>query len=127
MPWRKLVRTWETREGHFVVEHVSSPSDSPYRGNESGRSDFGEDYLHLYPRRDQTLREMTGLETDKGALVHSVEIRGKRIGDAGYDEVQRGDYLERVDAISRDKVPELTEEEAREAARADIHPYLDLE
>lgn len=68
MPWRKLVRTWETRDGHFVVEHVSNPSDSPHPGNESGRSDFGEDYLHLYPRRDQALWEMTGAEADKGAL-----------------------------------------------------------
>ena len=127
MPWRKLVRMWETRDGHFVVQHVSNASDSPHQGNESGRSDFGEDYLHLYPRKDQTLREMTGVEVDKGAFVHSVEIRGKRIGDAGYDEVQRGDYLERVDAISRDKVAELTEEAAREAARADMQPYLDLE
>ncbi len=127
MPWRKLVRTWETRDGHFVVEHVSQSSDSPHPANESGRSDLGEDYLHLYPRRDQTLREMTGVEADKCALVHSVEIRGKRIGDAGYEEVQNGDYLERVDAISRNKVPELTEEAAREAARADMQPYLDLE
>ena len=55
------------------------------------------------------------------------EVRGKRIGDAGYEEVQNGDYLERVDAISRNKVPELTEEAAREAARADMQPYLDLE
>jgi hypothetical protein len=127
MPWRKLVRTWETRDGHFVVEHVSQSSDSPHPANESGRSDLGEDYMHLYPRRDQTLREMTGVEVDKCALVHSVEIRGKRIGDAGYEEVQNGDYLERVDAISRDKVAELTEEEARETARADMQPYLDLE
>ena len=66
---------------------------------------------------------MTGVEADKGAIVHSVEIRGKRIGDAGYDEVQEGNYLERVDVISRDKVPELTEE----AARTAMHPYLDLE
>ena len=22
MPWRKLVRTWETKDGHFVVEHI---------------------------------------------------------------------------------------------------------
>jgi hypothetical protein len=70
---------------------------------------------------------MTGVDAHKGALVHSVKIRGKRIGDAGYDEVQLGDYLERVDAISRDKVPELTEEEAQEAARTDMQPYLDLE
>ncbi len=41
--------------------------------------------------------------------------------------VQNGDYLERVDAISRDKVAELTEEEARKTARADMQPYLDLE
>lgn len=125
MPWRKLVRTWETRDGHFVVEHVSNPSDSPHPGNESGRSDFGEDYLHLYPPREQTPQEMTGVY--KGAIMHNVEVRGKRIGDTGYDEVQRGDYLERVDAISRNKVPELTKDAAREAARADMHPYLDLE
>ncbi len=67
------------------------------------------------------------MDTDKDALMHNIEIRGKRIGDAGYEEVQRGDYLERVDAISRDKVPELTEEAARQAARTDMHPYLDLE
>src|SRR5215217_1042413 len=24
MPWRKLVRTWETRDGHFVIEHVAN-------------------------------------------------------------------------------------------------------
>ena len=127
MPWRKLVRTWETRDGHFVVQHVSNPSVSPHRVNESGRSDFGEDYLHLYPRRDQTLREMKEADAEDEAPVHNVEIRGKRIGDAGYDEVQNGDFTERVDAISRNKVPELTEEAAREAARVDMQPYLGLE
>jgi len=127
MPWRKLVRTWETRDGHFVVQHVSNPSDSPHRVNESRRSDFGEDYLHLYPRKDQTLREMTGADVEGDAHVHSVEICGKRIGDAGYDEVQNGDFTERVDAIPRNKVPELTEGAAREAARVDMQPYLGLE
>jgi hypothetical protein len=46
----------------------------------------------------------------------------KRIGDAGYDEVQNGDFTERVDAISRNKSPELTEE----AARVDMQPYSGL-
>ncbi len=127
MPWRKLIRTWETRDGHFVVEHVSNASDSPHPANESERSDFGEDYLHLYPRKDQTLREMTGAVAEGDAPVHNVEIRGKRIVDAGYEEVQNGDFTERVDAISRNKVPELTEEAAREAARVDIQSYLGLE
>ena len=123
MPWRKLVRTWETRDGHFVVEHVSNASDSPHPANESGRSDFGEDYLHLYPRREQTLKEMTGAGAEGDAPVHNVEIRGKRIDDAGYEEVQNGDFIERVDAISRNIVPELTEE----AARVDMQPYLGSE
>lgn len=125
MPWHKLVRTWEARDGYFVVEHISRPSDSSYRGNESVRSDRWEDYLHLYPRTDQTLKEMTGMEAKEGAPVLMTRIRGKRIDDAGYEEVQSGDYLERVDAIFRDKIPELTEEKAREAARADIRPYLE--
>jgi len=127
MPWRKLVRTWETRDGHFVVEHISNASDSPHPANESGRSDFGEDYLHPYPRKDQTLREITGADAEGDVPMHNVEIRGKRIVDAGYEEVQNGDFTERVDAISRNKVPELTEEAAREAARTDIQPYLGLE
>ena len=91
MPWRKLVRTWETRDGHFVVEHVSQSSDSPHPVNESGRSDLGEDYLHLYPRRDQTLRELTGIRVEENVSVLMAEVRGKRIGDAGYEEVQNGD------------------------------------
>lgn len=70
---------------------------------------------------------MTGVEVEQNAAVLLTKIRGMRIGDAGYEEVQRGDYLERVDAISGDKVPNLTEEEPREAARADVQPYLDLE
>lgn len=127
MPWRKLVTTWETRDGHFVVEHVSNAGDSPHPANESGRSDFGEDYLHLYPRREQTLKEMTGAGAEGDAPVHNVEIRGKRIDDAGYEEVQNGDFIERVDAISRNIVPELTEEAAREAARVDMQPYLGSE
>ena len=81
-------------------------------------------YLHLYPRREQTLREMTGAGAKEGdAPVHNVEIREKRIDDAGYEEVQNGDYTERVDVIPRDKVPELTEE----AARVDMQPYLGFE
>ncbi len=127
MPWHKLVRTWETQDGYFVVEHISQPSDSSYRGNESVRSDRWEDYLHLYPRRDQTLKEMTEVKAEEDAAALITEIRGKRIDDAGYDEVQRGDYLQRMDAIPRDKVSELTEEKAREAARADMQPYSDLE
>ena len=55
------------------------------------------------------------------------DVRGKRIGDAGYEEVQNGDFMERVDAISRNKVSELTEESAREAAQVDMQPYLGLE
>ena len=124
MPWHKLVRTWETRDGYFVVEHISQPSDSSYQGNESIRSDHWEDYLHLYPRRDQTMGEMTGMEADEGVTL-ATEIRGKRIDDAGYDEVQRGDYLQRVDAIPKDKVSELTEEKARAAARSDMQPYIE--
>jgi hypothetical protein len=33
-------------------------------------------------------------------------------------------YVERVDAITRAKVPELTEDSAREAAQANLHPYV---
>jgi hypothetical protein len=127
MPWRKLVRTWETRDGHFVVEHISSPGASSWFGNQPPQSDSYEYYLHLHPRRDQTLEEMTGIRVEAFSSTLMPEVRGKRIGDAGYEEVQNGDYLERVDAISRNKVPELTEEAAREAAQADIQPYLDLE
>jgi hypothetical protein len=54
-------------------------------------------------------------------------MRGKRIGDEGYLEVQEGNYIERVDAISKGKVPELTEEKAQEEARIDMQPYLGLE
>ena len=69
---------------------------------------------------------MTGAVAEGDAPVHNVEIRGKRIVVAGYEEVQNGDSTERVDAISRNKVTKLTEEAAREAARADMQPYVDL-
>lgn len=49
MPWKNLVRTWETKDSHFVIEHISSPATLSYLGNESMRSDLYEDYLHLYP------------------------------------------------------------------------------
>lgn len=125
MPWHKLVRTWETQDGYFVVEHISNPKDSSYQGHASVRSDRWEDYLHLYPRRDQTLREMTGLELEDGRAIPTTEIRGKLIADPGYDEVQVGDYLERVDMLPKDKVSEFTEEKAREAARHDMQPYVE--
>jgi hypothetical protein len=127
MPWRKLVRTWETKDGHFVVEHISSPTASSWLGYQPPRFDSYEYYLHLNPRRDQTLEEMTGVRVEENASVLMADVRGKRIGDAGYEEVQNGDFMERVDAISRNKVPELTEESAREAAQADMQPYLGLE
>jgi hypothetical protein len=127
MPWPKLVRTWETKDGHFVVEHISSPAASSWLGYQPPRFDSYEYYLHLNPRRDQTLEEMTGVKVEDDASVLRAEVRGKRIGDAGYEEVQNGDFMERVDAISRNKVPELTEEAAQEAARTDMQPYLGLE
>jgi hypothetical protein len=127
MPWRKLVRTWETKDGHFVVEHISSPAASSWLGYQPPRFDSYEYYLHLNPRRDQTLEEMTGVRVEENASVLMADVRGKRIGDAGYEEVQNGDFMERVDTISRNKVPELTEESAREAAQVDMQPYLGLE
>jgi hypothetical protein len=127
MPWPKLVRTWETKDGHFIVEHISSPAASSWLGYQPPRFDSYEYYLHLHPCRDQMLEEMTRVRVEENASLLMAEVRGKRIGDAGYEEVQGGDYLERVDAISRNKVPELTEEAARKAVRADMQPYLDLE
>jgi hypothetical protein len=124
MPWKKLVRVWETRDGHFVVEHISSPNDSSWLGKRSMESDLPEDYLHIQPPRDETLEEMTGMRVEGSASQLMTRIRGKRIGDAGYEEVQQGNYTERVDAISRAKVPDLTEEEGRRAAKADLQPYL---
>jgi len=124
MPWHKVVRTWETKDGYIVVEHITQPSDASYRGNDAVRSDRWEDYLHLYPRTDQTLSEMTGMEENEVA-VPLTETFGKLIDDTGYLDVQNGEYVQRVDAIPKDKTTELTEEKAREAARADIRPYLE--
>jgi hypothetical protein len=124
MPRHKLVRTWETKDGYIVVEHTTRPSDASYRGNHAVRSDPWEDYLHLYPRTDQTLSEMTGMEENEVA-VSLTETLGKLIDDSGYLDVQNGEYIQRVDAIPTDKTTGLTEEKAREAARADIRPYLE--
>lgn len=124
MPWHKLVRTWETKDGYIVVEHITQPSDASYRENRAVRSDRWEDYLHLYPRTDQTLNEMTGMEGNEG-VVPLTKTYGRLIDDAGYLDVQKGDYLQRVDATPKGKVPELTEEKAREAARVDMRPYVE--
>ena len=124
MPWHKLVRTWETKDGYIVAEHITQPSDASYRGNHAVRSARWEDYLHLYPPTDRRLNEMTGMEADEGATL-ATEIRGKLIDDPGYDEVQRGNYRQRVDAIPKDKISELTEDKARQAARVDMRPYVE--
>lgn len=124
MPWKKLVRVWESKDGHFFVEHISGAGASSWLGQEAKESDLYEDYLHLYPPREWTLSEKTGVEVKHGAAVLMTQARGKRVHDPGYGDVQRGNYVERVDAITRAKVPELTEESAREAARADLQPYV---
>lgn len=124
MPWKKLVRVWESKDGHFVVEHISGASAPSWLGQEALRSDLYEDYLHLYPPRDRTLREMTGIKVKDNAAVLMAWVSGKRVHDPGYGDVQRGNYMERVDAITKAKVPELTEESAREAAQADLRPYV---
>lgn len=124
MPWKKLVRVWESKDGHFFVEHISGAGASSWLGQEANKPDLYEDYLHLYPRRDRTLREMTGVKVEDGAAVLIARVRGKRVHDPGYGDVQRGNYVERVDAITRAKVPELTEEKAREAAQSDLRPYV---
>lgn len=121
MPWKKLVNVSETRDGHFIVEHISGSSTSYF--------DLYEDYLHIVPRRGYTLREVTGAEYEEGTAMFvrpliERHIFGKRVGDEGFEEVQRGNYLERKDIITRAKVSELTEEEARKQARDDIVPYL---
>lgn len=125
MPWKKLVRVWESKDGHFVVEHISGASAPSWLGQEALRSDLYEDYLHLYPPRDRTLREMTGIKVKDNAAVLMAWVSGKRVHDPGYGDVQRGNYMERVDAITKAKVPELTEESAREAARADLRLYIE--
>lgn len=124
MPWKKLVRVWESKDSHFVVEHISGASATSWLGQEAHKSNLYEDYLHLYPALRWTLKEATGLEVERNTAVLAVRVHGKRVHDPGYGTVQRGDYLERVDAISRAKVPELTEENAKVAAWADLQPYI---
>ena len=46
-----------------------------YLGNESVRSDRWEDYLHLYPRAEQTWEEMTGMEADEEGATLRTRIR----------------------------------------------------
>lgn len=121
MPWKKIVNVLETRDRHFIVEHISGPSTS--------YSDLYEDYLHIVPRRDYTLREATGAEYEEGTAMFvrpllERSIFGKRVGEEGFEEVQRGNYLERKDVITRAKVAELTKERAREEARKDIESYI---
>jgi hypothetical protein len=124
LPGKKLVRVWETADGHFVVEHISRPSDASYLGQEAIRSHRYEDYLQVLPRLDETLEERTGMQVAENAAVLDTRLHGKTLGDAGYEEVAHGDYVERVDVITRSKVPELTEEKAREAAHGDLQPYI---
>ena len=97
----------------------------PYIGaGEMQNANMYEDYLHLHPARGQTLSEITGVEPQGNAPLLVTEIYGKRMGGEGYLEVQKGGFLERVDAISRSKVPELIEEKAQEDARIDIQQYF---
>jgi hypothetical protein len=116
MPGKRLIRTWETSDGHFLVEHISNPSTS--------YSDLYEDYLHTWPPRDQTLGELTGVELRDDAPLLVSRVFGKRQHDPGYDQAAMADYVERRDVISRAKVLELTEEEARRQATADLKPYI---
>jgi hypothetical protein len=116
MPWKKLIRTWETSDGHFVVQHFSNPPTT--------YSDFYEDFLHVMPPRTRTLKELTTMDYEEGAPIFVSQIFGKRQYDPGYDQVAKGNYLERRDVITRAKVTELTEEKARRQAREDLEPYL---
>jgi hypothetical protein len=124
MPWKKLVRVWESRDGHYFVEHISGAGENSWLGQEANRSDLYEDYMHVCPPQDQTLKEMTGLTLKEDAAVLATRVFGRRVHDPGYGDVQRGNYVERVDAITRAKVSELTEDSARVAAQADLHPYV---
>src|SRR5919202_4011134 len=72
----------------------------PYIGaGEMQNANMYQGYLHLHPARGQTLSEITGVEPQGNAPLLVTEIYGKRMGDEGYLEVQKGGFLERVDAI----------------------------
>lgn len=121
MPWKKVVYVMETRDGHFVVDHISGSSTTYF--------DSYEDYIQVVPRRYFSLRDITGAVHEEGTAMRvspmlERRIFGKRIGDEGFDEVQKGDYLERRDVITRAKVRELIRDEARKEAQEDIRLYL---
>lgn len=125
MPWKKVVYVvvyvMETRDGHFVTEHVSGPGRT--------YSDLYEDYLQVVPRRAFTLRDVTGDELEEGTAMRVAptlirHISGKQLGDEVFAWVQNGDYLERRDVITRAKVYEWSEEEAVREARQNLQPYL---
>lgn len=121
MPWKRVVYVMETRDGHFVTEHVSGPSETYFNSYE--------DYLQVVPRRAYTLRDVTGADHEEGTALRVAPMLtrhtfGKMLGEEGFEKVQNGDYLERRDVITRAKVPELTEDDAVREAREDIRPYL---
>ena len=119
MPWKKNVYVNETRDGHFIVNHVSNPIET--------YSDAYEDYLHTVPQRAYTLREYLkprGLQFEEGTQLFRRQVFGKRLGDQGFDQVQKGNYLERADIITRNRVSRLSEEESRRHAREDLRRYL---
>ncbi len=119
MPWKKTVYVNETRDGHFIINHVSNPS--------TVHSDLYEDYLHIVPQRVYTLRKHLKprrLKFKEGTQLFRRQVFGKRLGDEGFDQVQKGNYLERADIITRNRVSHLTEEEGRRHAREDLRRYL---
>jgi hypothetical protein len=119
MPWKRIVYVNETRDGHFIVNHVSNPRES--------HSDLYEDYMHIVPQRAYTLREHLKprrLRYDESTQLFRRQVFGKRLGDQGFDQVQKGNYLDRADIITRNRVHRLTEEEGRRHAREDLRRYF---
>ena len=116
IPQPRTIRLRQARDG-FIVEHFNrDPGTGHYLAFE------------VYPPTDRTIKELTGGSFDyrEGAPIFWSMSEGRLLGHPQHDEALSPDFRQRYEIITNERIPKLTEEEARKNARVDLQLYLEI-